>query len=68
MWSALSWQEQMGQLRLLDWLKRTAYFWLQVVPDRYLKQGEHCPFFPVRDARLRQKGITDFAVSNLILI
>jgi len=36
MWSALSWQEQMGQLRLLECLKRTACFWLKIVPDRYL--------------------------------
>ncbi len=35
--------------------------------DRARPVFEHCPFFLVRDARHRPEGITDFAVSILIL-
>jgi len=53
----------MEQLRLLGCLKRTAYFWLQTVPDRFLITVS----FLVRDARYRPESITDFAVGTLIL-
>jgi len=64
-WSALSWQEQMGQLSLLDCLKRTACFRLQIVLDRYLISLCFLIISMMR-ARYIPESITDFAVGTLI--